>query len=225
MVALMEAWSHLSAHLQQSNTEPAGTAEPSLDESTDDATTQLILSALKLAVRSLSRVPGSSSSTTYNSSANSSAKPAAQRSLALAAALAELYANGLPLDAASIAAGIVADAVDTAALHIRTVHAKLGQEVAGLVHDVLAVRHAPDKVEAYDDANSSALRSWLLSAYDVRACAIEVVWRWLGLAQPPEQIYKQQLLAMESLTIYCPLGHALGLGVCSTALEDSAFKV
>jgi (p)ppGpp synthase/HD superfamily hydrolase len=71
----------------------------------------------------------------------------------------------------------------------------------------------------------SALRGWLLSAYDVRACAIEVVWRWLGLVQPPGQPHQQQLQAMEALTIYCPLGHALGLGGCSAALEDAAFKV
>jgi hypothetical protein len=30
---------------------------------------------------------------------------------------------------------------------------------------------------------------------------------------------------MEALTIYCPLGHALGLGVCAAGLEDAAFKV
>lgn len=157
MVALMEAWGHLSTRLQQQpSTDSASAADSASDESSDDATTQLILSALKLAVRSLSRVPsstGSTDSSSYDSSSRGT-KPAVQRSLALAAALAELYANGLPLDAASVAAGIVADAVDAAALHIRTVQAKLGSEVAGLVHDVLAVRHAPDRAQIYDDANS-----------------------------------------------------------------------
>jgi hypothetical protein len=59
----------------------------------------------------------------------------------------------------------------------------------------------------------------------VRACAIEVVWRWLGLVQPPGLPHQQQLQAMEALTIYCPLGHALGLGGCSAALEDTAIQV
>ena len=94
----------------------------------------------------------------------------------------------------------------------------------------------------------SALRGWLLSVYDVRAAAIEVAWRWLDLAGPLNDFstpssssssssssstnssgerpkYQQQLLAMEALTIYCPLGHALGLGVCAAGLEDAAFKV
>jgi hypothetical protein len=388
IVSLMQAWGQLSTRLQQ----PAAPADPSAgaaarqsntaagqsNAAAEDDVTQLILSALKLAVRSLSRVPAAAGS----SNPASSNRPAVQRSLALAAALAELYANGLPLDAASIAAGIVAEAVDVAALHIRSVQAKLGPEVAGLVHDVLAVRHATDRVQLYDDAHSrcaerlrmklklccvcssslartccnraaqcatscnidilglvahfftvktassrrasvlcrllypvcigwlavarlgmhqrkalaqwlqqqlhclcpilnllknarlmplapilpllcsavlarhtsgcasmcvlllcsavlcslqqmsglptpacSALRGWLLSAYDVRACAIEVVWRWLGLVQPPGLPHQQQLQALEALTIYCPLGHALGLGGCSAALEDAAFKV
>jgi hypothetical protein len=163
IVSLMQAWGQLSTRLQQ----PAAPAEPLTEAAagqtaagagsaaSDDDVTQLILSALKLAVRSLSRVPVAADSINPASSGRTSSnRPAVQRSLALAAALAELYANGLPLDAASIAAGIVAEAVDVAALHIRSVQAKLGPEVAGLVHDVLAVRHATDRVQLYDDANS-----------------------------------------------------------------------
>eukprot|EP00775_Hariotina_reticulata_P012229 gene12229-12367_t len=232
----MQAWGHVSSHLQQPSSSQLHEAD-----SNEDATTELILEALKLTVRSLSRVPVSSpgSGARLPGAGASSSTPAVKRSLALAAALSELYASGLPLDAASIAAGVVADAVDVGALHIRTVQAKLGPEVAGLVHDMLAVRHAPDRAEVYDDANSSALRSWLLTAYDVRACAVEVAWRWLDLAQQQQQpqqqggeqqqalanLAQQQLCALEALTIYCPLGHALGLGVCATGLEDAAFKV
>ncbi|KAF6251872.1 hypothetical protein COO60DRAFT_579617 [Scenedesmus sp. NREL 46B-D3] len=140
----MQAWGHLSTRLQQpaAPAEPAaGAAAGSFNAALQDDATQLILSALKLAVRSLSRVPAAADgSGSAGDGPASSNRPAVQRSLALAAALAELYASGLPLDAASIAAGIVAEAVDVAALHIRSVQAKLGPEVAGLVHDVLAVR-------------------------------------------------------------------------------------
>jgi hypothetical protein len=37
--------------------------------------------------------------------------------------------------------------------------------------------------------------------------------------------HQQQLQALEALTIFCPLGHALGLGVCAAGMEDAAFKV
>jgi hypothetical protein len=125
-------------------------------------------------VRSLSRVPAAAGS----GSPASSNKPAVQRSLALAAALAELYANGLPLDAASIAAGIVAEAVDVAALHIRSVQAKLGPEVAGLVHDVLAVRHATDRLQLYDDANSRWVERYGWSRGC--CCCVQCCWRVVG---------------------------------------------
>lgn len=187
MLALMEAWSQLSTHLQQ-RPQPESIisiAEESSDASTDMGdtpwpgpssgssnadTSQMILSALKLAVRSLSRaavqqgadgaglsmhfVGNSNPSTAGTSAGNGPALPAVQRSLTLAVALAELYASGMPLDGASIAAGIVAEAVDVSALHINTVQAKLGAEVAALVHDVLAVRHAPERTQSYDDASS-----------------------------------------------------------------------
>jgi len=187
MLALMEAWGQLSTHLQQ-RPQPLDTSSSS-DESTDSTdsfdafrggrgsssnpadTSQLILSALKLAVRSLSRTvaePGSTSGIfggkldistgvlqdSFHAEPAGPALPAVQRSLALAVALAELYAAGLPLDGASIAAGIVAEAVDVSALHINTVQAKLGPEVAALVHDVLAVRHAPERTHSYDDTSS-----------------------------------------------------------------------
>lgn len=177
----MEAWSQLSTHLQQrpqpeslissdgfssdASTDASDASYTNDSSSSDAETSQLILAALKLAVRSLSRTvsdPSTSSSSFGGTSSSSTgfpagdgpALPAVQRSLALAVALAELYAAGLPLDGASIAAGIVAEAVDVSVLHINTVQAKLGPEVAALVHDVLAVRHAPERTHSYDDASS-----------------------------------------------------------------------
>jgi hypothetical protein len=196
MLALMEAWSQLSTHLQQrpqpeslissdefssdASTDASDASYTSDSSSSDAETSQLILAALKLAVRSLSRTvsdPSTSSGSFGGSTSPSTgflqdrppagddpALPAVQRSLALAVALAELYAAGLPLDGASIAAGIVAEAVDVSGLHITTVQAKLGQEVAALVHDVLAVRHAPERTQSYDDASSRcAGLLWLVS--------------------------------------------------------------
>jgi hypothetical protein len=187
MLALMEAWSQLSTHLQQrpqpesiissgeessdGSTDMGDTPWPGPSSSSSNAdTSQLILSALKLAVRSLSRAAvqqgadgadlsmqfggNSNPSTGGTCAGNGPALPAVQRSLTLAVALAELYAAGMPLDGASIAAGIVAEAVDVSALNINTVQAKLGAEVAALVHDVLAVRHAPERTQSYDDASS-----------------------------------------------------------------------
>jgi hypothetical protein len=100
----------------------------------------LVLEALKLALRASAAQPP-----------RRDGRAPAERALGLAAALADLAAAGAPLDAPCIAAGVVADAVGLRLLHIRSVEAKLGPEVAGLVHDMLAVRRAPERVELYDD--------------------------------------------------------------------------
>lgn len=47
--------------------------------------------------------------------------------------------QGLPLDAESIAAGIVAEAVQRERLALRTVEARLGATAAGLLSDILKV--------------------------------------------------------------------------------------
>jgi hypothetical protein len=55
---------------------------------------------------------------------------------------------------------------------------------------------------------------------------VEVVWRWAatpGLSALP--VYQQQLVALEGVLVYGPLGHALGLGPAAAQLEDAAFKV
>lgn len=109
----------------------------------DERLAGLVLAALKLALRCLS-----------GQLLRRDGRTPAERALGLAAALADLAAAGLPLDAPCIAAGIVADAVDMQLLNILSVEAKLGREVAGLVHDMLAVRHVPERVELYDDEAS-----------------------------------------------------------------------
>ncbi len=70
------------------------------------------------------------------------------------------------------------------------------------------------------------MREWCLAAFDVRATAIEIVARWVNLqhlARLP--VYEQQLVALEVLQVFAPLGHALGLGPISAQMEDMCFQV
>ncbi len=81
------------------------------------------------------------------------------RAVFLAVTLAELSAVGLPLDAEGIAAAVVADAVGQEpwlqrSLDHETVRQKMGDTIASLVHDILLVRAAPQRVELYDDTAS-----------------------------------------------------------------------
>lgn len=72
----------------------------------------------------------------------------------------------------------------------------------------------------------SALRDWVLAAYDVRACVLEVAARWVGSAHwGALPLYEQQLVALEALQVYAPLAHALGLASVASEMEDAAFRV
>jgi hypothetical protein len=72
----------------------------------------------------------------------------------------------------------------------------------------------------------SAIRDWVLSAYDVRGAVLEVASRWAGLAHLGAlPVYEQQLVALEAVQIYAPLAHALGLGALAAEMEDVAYQV
>ncbi len=73
----------------------------------------------------------------------------------------------------------------------------------------------------------SAIREWCLAFQDVRANAVEVICRWDELQHmaPLLPVYQRQLLALEALQVYAPLGHALGLGPVCAGMEDLCFQV
>lgn len=76
------------------------------------------------------------------------------------------------------------------------------------------------------DFRSSAIREWCLAVHDVRASVVEVVSRWNELRHMgglPK--HEQQSIAIVALQVHAPLGHALGLGPISAALEDLCFQV
>ena len=118
-----------------------------------DLTESLIISALKLALASLG-TGGHRSSAAWSQRQRPDGREPMARAVDLGAALADLSAAGVPLDAEAIAAGIVLEAVEAGGLRIETVRERLGPGVAALVHDTLRIRTAPERVELYDDVAS-----------------------------------------------------------------------
>jgi hypothetical protein len=74
---------------------------------------------------------------------------------------------------------------------------------------------------------TGALRELCLYFYDARAIVAEVCRRANeacgGLASAEQ--WQRQLLALEALQIFAPMGHALGLTSLSAELEDRCFQV
>ena len=77
--------------------------------------------------------------------------------------------QGLPLDAESIAAGIVADAVHTGELSIELAGERLGPICVLLIQDMLKVRTLPSRCDVYDDVASATVRELCLNFYDARS--------------------------------------------------------
>ena len=79
--------------------------------------------------------------------------------------------QGVPLDAESIAAGMVADAVDAGQLPLELVDERLGAIAGLLVRDLLRVRGLPQCCDVYNDVATGALRELCLNYYDTRRVA------------------------------------------------------
>ena len=79
-----------------------------------------------------------------------------------------LTVQGLPLDAESIAAGIVADAVHSGEISHELAEERLGPICALLIQDMLKVRTLPSRCDVYDDVASGTVRELCLSFYDAR---------------------------------------------------------
>lgn len=77
--------------------------------------------------------------------------------------------QGLPLDAESIAAGIVADAVHSGELSIELAAERLGPICVLLIQDMLKVRTLPSRCDVYDDVASATVRELCLNFYDARS--------------------------------------------------------
>lgn len=130
VAALASAWSEVHRRL------PASFG----DGPDPDLRFEQIIAALKLALAALQLAPP-----------RADGRSPSGRAVQLAATLADLCAAGLPLDSDSIAAGILADAVQLGCLDHRVVTDRLGPSVGLLVHDILQVQEAALRIEVYDD--------------------------------------------------------------------------
>ena len=90
-------------------------------------------------------------------------------------------AQGLPLDAESIAAGIVADAVHVGEVSIEVAEERLGPICALLIRDMIKVRTLPSRCDVYDDVSTATVRELCLSFYDARCVLVRLLIKHDGL--------------------------------------------
>ena len=131
----------------------------------------------------------------------------------------------LELDKETIVAGLLHDAVEDTWMTCDEITREFGPEVALLVDGVTKIgqlSYSKDKVELQAE---SLRKMFLAMAKDIRVILIKLAdrlhnMRTLGSMLPA----KQFKIAGETLYLYAPLAHRLGLFSIKTELEDLSFK-
>jgi len=139
------------------------------------------------------------------------------------AAVALLLAQ-LGLDPAAIAAAFLHDVPEDTARTNEDIRREFGDEIARLVEGVTKLSQFSGK--SSDEHQAENIRKMFLAmADDLRVVVIKLAdrlhnMRTLG-ALPPD---KQQRISKQTLEIYAPLAHRLGIWQMKWELEDLAFK-
>ncbi len=155
----------------------------------------------------------------HTGQSRASGEPYLVHPLEVATVLAEMK-----LDPTAIAAGLLHDAVEDTNVTIEDIQREFGDQVAHIVEGVT-------KISKLDFANKEErqaenVRKMVLAMVDdIRVVLIKLADRLHNMRTlehlPPE---RQALIAKETLEIYAPIAHRLGMGKIRGELEDLAFK-
>jgi GTP pyrophosphokinase/guanosine-3',5'-bis(diphosphate) 3'-pyrophosphohydrolase len=130
----------------------------------------------------------------------------------------------MKMDIPTVVAGVLHDVVEDTDATVEEIEKLFGKEVALLVDGLTKLdKH---RFRSKDEANAENFRKLLLAtAKDIRILIIKLVdrldnLRSLGIFRPE----KRQRIARETLLVYAPLAHLLGIWEIKSQLEDLSFK-
>ncbi|RYC53200.1 RelA/SpoT family protein [Flagellimonas olearia] len=139
-------------------------------------------------------------------------------------AVAKIVASKIGLDAVSIASALLHDVVEDTPYTLADIERMFGETVARIVDGLTKIAHLKKDMDISQQAEN--FRKMLLTLHDdVRVIIIKIADRYhnmLTMDSMPE--HKQVKIASETLYIYAPLAHRIGLYNIKTHLEDLALK-
>src|SRR5438874_1971226 len=148
-----------------------------------------------------------------------SGEPYVVHPLEVATVLAEMK-----LDPTAIAAGLLHDAVEDTPVTIEEIEKLFGEQVAHIVEGVTKIEKI--NLANREERQAENVRKMVLAMTDdIRVVLIKLADRLHNMRTlehlPAE---RQQHIAQETLDIYAPLAHRLGMGKVRGELEDLAFQ-
>lgn len=139
-------------------------------------------------------------------------------------AVAKIVASKIGLDATSIASALLHDVVEDTDYTLDDMERMFGITVARIVDGLTKIAHLKKDMKISQQAEN--FRKMLLTLNDdIRVIIIKIADRYhnmLTLDSMPE--HKQVKMASETLYIYAPLAHRIGLYNIKTQLEDLSLK-
>ena len=143
------------------------------------------------------------------------------------------YLADLSLDGTTIAAALLHDVIEDCGVSVAELQEAFGDDVAKLVDGVTKLARldtltsdSAEPLRAADDAKAESVRKMLVAmAEDIRVVLIKLADRLhnmqtLGALPPARRV----AISQETLDIYAPLAHRLGMGEVKWQLEDLAFR-
>jgi len=139
-------------------------------------------------------------------------------------AVAKIVASEIGLDATSIAAALLHDVVEDTEYTLNDIDRIFGPTVARIVDGLTKIAN----IEMTEDVSMQAenFRKMLLTLNeDIRVIIIKIADRLHNMQTMDSMpAYKQRKIASETLYIYAPLAHRIGLYNIKTELEDLGLK-
>src|SRR6266404_55131 len=128
------------------------------------------------------------------------------------------------LDAVSVSTGLLHDVVEDTLADANTIRDYFGEEVAHLVEGLTKIAHI-SKLSREEQQAENVRKMLLAMVDDVRVVLVKLAdrlhnMRTLEYLSPD----KRRRIAQETMDIYAPIAHRLGMGKLRGELEDLAFK-
>lgn len=155
----------------------------------------------------------------HGSAVRRSGEPYITHPVAVAGILADMH-----LDVDALIAGLLHDSVEDTPLTFEELEVRFGPAVRRIVEGETKISKLA--VRVYEDEQSENLRQMLLAMVsDVRIILVKLADRLHNMrtlsSLPP---HKQQRIARETIEIFAPLAHRLGINHIKSELEDLSFS-
>src|ERR1700678_2044767 len=148
-----------------------------------------------------------------------SGEPYLVHPLSVAQVLAEMK-----MDAVAISAGLLHDSVEDTSVTIVDIRKEFGEQVAHIVEGVTKISQIDFATREEQQAEN--LRKMMLAMVDdIRVVMIKLADRLNNMRTLEHlSLERQQKIAKETLEIYAPIAHRLGMGKIRGELEDLGFR-